>query len=95
MSMQGRLAELYRRQAEFGVSYTPDNLWIRPDPSIRSLPDMYEYALTFDGYAYARLCLGSECAAVGNDVWERHRAQPARPARWDATYADLRCAICQ
>jgi hypothetical protein len=93
MSASGRLWELYRRQAEFGVAYTPDDLWIRPDPSIRSLADLYEYALTFDGYVYARLFLGSDCAALGNAVWERHRAQPAAADRWDATYADLRCTM--
>jgi hypothetical protein len=93
MSASGRLWDLYRRQAEFGVAYTPDDLWIRPDPSIRTLADMHQYALTFDGNAYARLFLGSECAAVGNAVWERHRAQPAATGHWDATYADLRCTL--
>ena len=93
MSASGRLWDLYRRQAEFGVAYTPDDLWIRPDPSIGTLAEMYEYALTFDGHAYARLFLGSECAAVGNAVLERHRAQTVAADHWDATYADLRCAL--
>jgi len=93
MSASGRLWDLYRRQAEFGVAYTPDDLWVRPDPSMSTLADMHRYALTFDGNAYARLFLGTECAAVGNAVWERRRTQPVATGRWDATYADLRCAL--
>jgi hypothetical protein len=91
------LWQLYRRNAEFGVHYTPDDLWVRPQADLSVLVSeitdeielVCEYALTFDGYAYAPLFLGRSCM----DVAESIDAQRQARSRWDSHFAGLRCTL--
>ena len=37
----------------FGTGYLRRDLWMRPNPELTSACDIFEYAISFDGYAYA------------------------------------------
>jgi predicted RNase H-like nuclease len=80
----------YRARAEFGTTYTIDELWTQPDESLTNWREILnEYGLSFDGYAYAQAVWDRECPDVANDVWERRR----RDGRFASSFAELRCAL--
>jgi len=66
--------DIYRQRSEFGSGDAFGDMWTRPDPEPAELRDIYSYALTVDGDAYARAVYRRELPSLIeelDDRWQR------------------------
>jgi hypothetical protein len=64
-------------------------MWTRPDLNQEDLEAIRNYALTVDGYGYAKDRWGVECSDVYTKLSERY--QQSRD--WKSTFEELRCCL--
>ena len=43
-----------------------DRMWLKPNVDVGDISSIWEYALTVDGYGYAKANLGVECGDLAN-----------------------------
>lgn len=65
-----------------------NDIWLEP-PSKPILSALWRYALTFDGYSYARDHLNTDCGDLAN----RRRQEYAKSGEWNGTFEELRCCL--
>lgn len=70
---------------EFGTRHQP---WRRP-PRRAGVATIYEYALTLDGYQFAKERFGRDCAELGNERREEYE----RTGGWRGNFEELRCCL--
>lgn len=61
------------------------DIYRRPNPSLARIQDIFEYALTFDGYQYAKRYFQRECGALANERLDRY----TRSRTWEGTFEEL------
>ena len=64
-------------------------MWVRPNPDAEGVGDILRYALTVDGYAYAKEHLGVECGDLANERLSRYH----ETEKWEGTFEELRCCL--
>lgn len=67
----------------------PGEMWIRPNPDIEDLADIWKYALTVSGYDYAEKHLGKDCAELASERAQKYQ----ETGRWEGTFEELRCCL--
>jgi len=72
-----------------GDADLPGEMWVRPNPDAEDVGDIFRYALTIDGYAYAKEHLGVECGDLANERLSRYQATK----KWEGTFEELRCCL--
>lgn len=65
------------------------DMWMRPNPGLDDVNDIFEYALTLDGYGYAREVLGLDLMDRAPDLLGEWRG----PRRSAMTYVELRLLL--
>jgi len=65
-------------------------MYLAPDPSLTDYDDVYEYALTIDGYKYASEIWGIDGSS--NAGWEKVLAFK-HGNQWQGSFEDLRCCL--
>ena len=60
-----------------------------PDGGTQDLHAIFEYARSFDGYAYATEHLGRQCGDLANE----QRAGFEDSGAWSGTFEELRCCL--
>lgn len=76
------------RKPRYGGGSTED-MWVRPNPDLRELEDIFQYALRVNGYDYAEERLGVECGVLANE----REAEYHRTGSWRGTFEELRCCL--
>ena len=66
-----------------------EDVWTRPNPDIDVEPSLWAYALTVDGYSYAKQHLGVDCGDFANERSARYH----ETKRWEGTFEELRCCL--
>lgn len=74
---------------DFQVPDSGGEMWTRPNPEREDINAVFQYALTVDGYRYAREQFNVECADLTNE----HRQRYHETKSWDGTFAELRCCL--
>lgn len=67
----------------------PGEMWTRPNPDIEKIGDIFAYALTFDGYDYAKKHLGRDCGELANERLHKYH----ETGKWDGSFEELRCCL--
>lgn len=80
-----------RRFQPTGRLQYPDtgDIYCRPNPDLVNIADIFEYALTFDGYPYAKEQFHRHCGDLANERLGAYR----RSGVWDGTFEELRCCL--
>jgi hypothetical protein len=65
------------------------NMWTRPNPTLTDIRHIFEYALTFDGYEYAKAHFALECGDLAN----ARAAVFQTTGQWPGTFEELRCCL--
>lgn len=65
------------------------DIYRRPNTSLKKIGDIFEYALTFDGYTYAQKHFQRECGDLGNERLEAY----TKSRGWEGTFEELRCCL--
>lgn len=66
-----------------------DTIWNKPMEGQNEISSIFAYALTIDGYAYAREHFDEECGVLAN----RHLQKFRDTGVWDGTFELLRCCL--
>ena len=66
-----------------------DQMWLKPNVDVGDISSIWEYALTVDGYGYAKANLGVECGDLGNQKLETYE----RYGTWQGSFQELRCCL--
>jgi hypothetical protein len=77
------------RKARLGDPDLPGDMWVRPNPHLREISDIFQYALTVSGYDYSREHLGVECGDLANERLQRYYAS----GEWQGSFDELRCCL--
>lgn len=72
--------------AEFGSGELDRDMWMRPNPGLTEQCDILRYAISVDGYRYAREVLGKDRFEMTNGL----RARCSGSAMHTAQFIDLR-----
>lgn len=67
----------------------PGDVWLRPNPSVSGIIEIFQYALTAGGYDYAKTYLGVECGEMANERLDKYR----ETGNWEGTFEELRCCL--
>jgi len=67
----------------------PGEVWTRPNPDLEEFEAISEYALTFDGYAFARERFGRDLNAGPTPIATAYAATK----KWEGTFEELRCEL--
>jgi hypothetical protein len=65
------------------------DLYRRPNPSLKQIAGIFEYALTFDGYPYAKDHFHRECLDLANERLDLY----TKSGTWEGTFEELRCCL--
>jgi hypothetical protein len=65
------------------------DIYRRPNPSLEKIADIFEYALTVDGYPYALEHFHRECLELANERLDAYE----RSGAWEGTFEELRCCL--
>jgi len=82
-----RLLSLYG--GEFGSGHTLRDMWTRPDPGGGEMPELFEYALTVDGYFYADAVLHEDLKAYARVLERKWRGR----RRSEMDFVELRLLL--
>ena len=63
-----------------------DQIWLKPNADVRDISSIWRYALTADGYRYAKTNLGVECGDLANQKLEIVE----RSGIWQGSFEELR-----
>ncbi len=74
---------------EWGDPDGTGEMWVRPNPELHELRDIWHYALSVGGYHYAKEHLGIECAELANPKLEKYQ----QTHKWEGTFEELRCCL--
>jgi len=66
-----------------------NQMWTRPNPELRSISDIWKYALTVDGYNYASTHLARDCGELANERMHLF----SKTKSWEGTFEELRCCL--
>ncbi len=75
--------------ADFGSGDLDRDMWRRPNPELGDAWDILAYALTVDGYAYARAILGLDLRELQGELQSKWRG----PQRSTMTFVELRLLL--
>lgn len=78
-----------RTTASMGDPDLPGEMWIRPNPEIESISDIFAYGLTVGGYDYAREVFKVDCGELANNRREQYRDT----GKWVGSFEELRCCL--
>jgi hypothetical protein len=65
------------------------DLWTRPEPGLTGIHDIFDYALTLDGHAYAQDVLHAELHECARDLVQKWNG----PARGEMDFVELRLLL--
>ncbi len=72
-------------------------MWVRPNPQLTNIWDIFKYALTVDGYEYAAQHFPHEGAADGfsrcGALANAKAKQLRKTGRWTGSFEELRCCL--
>ena len=63
-----------------------DQIWLKPNADVGDISSIWGYALTVDGYRYAKINLGVECGDLANQKLEIFE----RSGIWQGSFEELR-----
>jgi hypothetical protein len=66
-----------------------DQMWLKPNVDVNDISSIWEYALTVDGYGYAKANFGVECGDLANQKLETYE----RYGTWQGSFQELRCCL--
>ena len=66
-----------------------DQIWLKPNADFGDISSIWGYALTVDGYRYAKINLGVECGDLANQKLEIFE----RSGIWQGSFEELRCCL--
>ena len=66
-----------------------DQMWLKPNVDVYDISSIWRYALTMDGYTYAKTNLGVECGDLANQKLEIFETSGI----WQASFEELRCCL--
>lgn len=82
--------QLYRPTPEnWGDPDLPGEMWLCPNPEIKEVGAVLDYALTVNGYEYSPKHLGKDCAAIDNE----HSGHYRETGQWEGSFEELRCCL--
>ncbi|MCL5952138.1 MAG: BREX-1 system adenine-specific DNA-methyltransferase PglX [Chloroflexi bacterium] len=84
-----RSPEPFAPTNEWGDPDGTGEMWVRPNPELHGLGDIWHYALSVGGYHYAKEHLGIECAELANPRLEKYQ----QTHKWEGTFEELRCCL--
>jgi len=64
-------------------------MWLKPNVDVSDIESIWEYALTVDGYKYAKTNLRIECGDLANQKLEIFE----RSGVWQGYFEELRCCF--
>jgi hypothetical protein len=73
----------------FGDPDLPGEMWVRPNPEISRIGEIFYYALTVGGYHYAREHFDVECGDLANQRLQQYR----ETGKWEGSFEELRCCL--
>ena len=63
--------------------------WLKPNVDVNDIESIWEYALTVNGYEYAKPNLGVECADLANQKLNAFESSGI----WTGSFEELRCCL--
>jgi hypothetical protein len=65
------------------------DIYRRPNPSLEKIAEIFEYALTVEGYIYSEKHLHRKCGDLANERTDRY----TKSGTWEGTFEELRCCL--
>jgi len=72
-----------------GDTDLPGDMWLPPNPDLEEIEHIFQYAVTVDGYHYAKEHLGIECGDLVNAKLKDYQEN----GEWEGTFEELRCCL--
>ena len=66
-----------------------NQMWLKPNVDVSDIESIWEYALTVNGYNYAKPNLGVECADLANQKLNAFESSGI----WTGSFEELRCCL--
>jgi hypothetical protein len=63
--------------------------WLKPTPDVGDITQIWQYAITVDGYKYAKEHWKIECADLANSRLEKYN----ETGKWEGSFEELRCCL--